>query len=450
MMIRRYEFDRLLLKLKHFSFFLMLLLTYTQPLNCMMRDMAVMMGAQLGASIADTTVSNMYQQVAQGIQKDQTNMSIASNSFLQNIQLAQQAQLKNMVSIFSSAQQQVDTMMTQQTDMTKQMQNYIESIVSLQTPTTEYLSDPVECDQIFANGTMYAPQGPTWKNLFQVGNWQYDETTNSFWQMQQEPFLTQASTSAAINNAYQNSIFTEWQTHQPYEIIADIKLYQVTYPFYVGIICNKARWISGDTYGIQKYRTLGLYGNKDKQISLCYAQQTMPPTSATVTTIPTPNYPLAQIQAGLGAQKQIINQALFQNLQLQPVTIHLKIKPGPTTIEYKVWFNDGTPEPQSYIMLKTATTSKTSKKSNANNVTITANGSTYTYQVVNDSDIYLYHGVGFLSPGAIAQFTLKGPNALVFSPQSVQTFTSDFASYVKQQQAKIATKKIDSTMLKDN
>lgn len=450
-----------------------LLLMQTLHLNGMMRDMAIMMGAQLGASIADQTVSNMYQQVAKGIQADQTNMSIASNSFLQNVQQAQEGQLKNMVNLFSSAGAQVETLMTNQTTNMQQMQNYIESIVSLQTPTPEYLSYGTEWDQTFANATMYTPQGRVWKNIFQVGNWQYDETTNSFWQMQQEPFITPASTStsesttAPINNAYQNSIFTEWTTQQPYEISCDITLYQVTYPFFAGIIFNRTRWISGDSYGLQKYRTLGIYGNENKQISLCYAEQTVPTSPTTATTMPMPNFPLDQIQSGQGAQKTILNQASFQNLQLQPLTMHFKIKPAPTSVEYKVWPNDGTAEPQSYIMIKTNSAQpKTSKKTTKNKVVVptgglnytysvvngaltvtSTGGSTYTYNIVNDSDMYLYHGVGFLSPGAIAQFQLKGPNQLLFNSTQIQTFTQDFATYVKEQQTQLATKQIDSIQL---
>lgn len=431
------------------SFCYVSLLCFGMQLHCnMLRDMSVMMGAQLGASIADTTISNMYKQVATGIQNDQTNMNIASSSFLQNVQQAQQGQLKNMVTLFSSAQQEVSSLMTNQTTMMQQMQSYIESIISLQVPKNEYLENPINCDQLFANATMYTPQGPIWKNLFQLGNWQYDETTNSFWQMQLEPFLTPATTSstAPINNAYQNSIFTEWQTRQSYVISCDITLYQVTYPFYVGIIFNKTRWISGDTYGIQKYRTLGLYGNEKKQISLCYGEQTVPSSTSTATDAPTPSYPLTQIYAGSGTQRVVINQASFQDLQASPLTMHLKIKPNADSVEYKIWPNDGSPEPQSYIMLKTAT--KKTKKSGAKNVTIsTAAGSTYTYQMVNNSDIYLYHGIGFLSPGAIAQFTLKEPAELLFSQSSIEAFTQDFNSYVKDLQAKMATKEIDSTLL---
>ena len=441
-----------------------IILLYCLSLSCtltiytnMMRDMAVMMGAQLGASIADTIVTNEFAEVAAGIQKDQTNMTIASKTFVSDVQLAQQTQLKNMINLFGSAQQQVSTLMNNQTSIMQQMQLYMDSIISLQVPTQNYLVDPIDYDQMFTNATMYTPQGPTWKNIYQIGNWQYDETTNSFWQMQHVPSTTpaaqaSAATTASITaDAYQNSVFTEWISRQPYEIICDITLYQVSYPFYVGVMFNKSRWISGDSFGIQKYRTLGIYGDKNNKLSLSFAEQLTPTPSAktplTATTIE-PIYPLEQIFNNNGAQRFAINPALLQSLQTQPLVIHLKIKPAATTIEYKVWFA-GSKEPQGYYIIKSNAASSTNlKKSGQTSITLTsANGSTYSYDVVNDNNMYLYHGVGFITPGAIAQFQLKGPQQLLFNQKAVQIFTTETTHYIKQQQAAAQTKQIDAPLL---
>lgn len=412
----------------------------------MMRDMAVMMGAQLGASIADTLVTSEFQEVAQGIQKDQTNMTIASKSFVQNVQLAQQTQLKNMVNLFGSAQQQVTTLMSNQTAIMQQMQLYINSIISLQVPTQNYLVDPVDYDQMFTNATMYTPQGPIWKNIYQIGNWQYDETNNSFWQMQHIP-----STTPTTNDAYKNAIFTEWITRQPYEIACDIILYQVSYPFFVGIMFNKSRWISGDSFGIQKYRALGIYGDKNNKLTISFAQQVLPniPTTGllTATTIQ-PTYPLEQIFNNQGAQHFAINPQLFTSLQTQPLVIHVKIKPAPTTVEYKIWFA-GSKEPQGYYLINTKAASTSNlKKSGQTTITLTgANGQAYSYDVVNDNNMYLYHGIGFIAPGAIAQFQLKSPQQLLFSQNAVQTFTTQTTNYIQQQLAAQQTKLLDAALL---
>lgn len=407
----------------------------------MIRDMAVMMGGQLGASIADQIVTTEFQQIAQGIQTDQTNMNIATKTFIQNLQLAQRNQLKNMVNLFGSAQQQVNTLMTNQTTTMQQMQSYLTSMISLQTPAQYYLTQPINYDQQFTNATMYTPVGPAWKNIYQIGNWQFDETTNSFWQMQHVPITTTPQ-----NTAFENSIFTEWITRQSYEIVCNITIYQISYPFYVGIIFNKARWISGDSYGIQKYRTLGIFGLNQNTVNAYFAQQTSSSqkTSSTTQVPSQPVYPLQQIFNNQGKLPIAINTSTIQNIAVQPLIVHIKIKPAPTTVQYKMWFASSK-EPQAYNTITTGSTASKSLKLTATAKTST--GKTYAYNLANNNDIFLYHGIGFLSAGAIAQFSIQSPQSLVFSTNNVQLFTTEINNYITQQQALLKTQQINSGIL---
>lgn len=399
----------------------------------MMKDMAMMVGVQTGASIADQLVSSELQQVAQGIAQDQTNMNIATKSFTQNIQLAQQAQLKNMTNLFSAAQQQVEKLMSQQTTLMQQLENYMDRIMSMQMPVPYYLTDPAQFDTLFANATMYTPQGPVWKNIYQIGNWQYDETSNSFWQMHNTAINTKK------DNAYQNAIFTEWVTRQPYEISGSVTIYQTSYPFFVGIMFNKARWVSGDSYGVQNYRTIGIYGQSNTQIECCFAQQTVPPTPKGSTTTPAPSYPLDQILAGNAAQLPLTipansfsaPQASGTAILPVPLVINFKIQPQPNNVLYKIWLATDK-APTTYQKVLNTPPAKSNKLT-----TFTIAGKisdqNYTYSMANSSNIFLYHGIGFISAGAIAQFSLTGPQELVFTADNIKTFTAQANAYVQQQ-----------------
>jgi hypothetical protein len=332
----------------------------------------------------------------------------------------------------------------------QQMENYLNSIISLQLPAQYYLTQPIAYDQQFTNATMYTPLGPIWKNLYQVGNWQYDETTNSFWQMQHVPINIETSSttnsSAENNPAFQNSIFTEWITRQPYEILCSITIYQISYPFYVGLIFNKSRWISGDSYGIQKYRTIGIFGKNPTSINLTIAQQknnvsAKKPSTSKGQTTPQPLYPLQQIFNGQSQQLTQINANFTNNIQQQPLTIHIKIKPTTTSVAYKAWLASST-EPQSYSKITTSIT--TTKKPVFNSTKTISNSS---YNPTNANDIFLYHGIGFISAGAIAQFNLQAPQSLTFASNNIQLFTTEINNYISKQQALAQTQQIDSDVL---
>jgi hypothetical protein len=418
----------------------------------MLKDMALMMGAQVGASVANQDITKEFSDTSKAVQADQSILNNATNNFFTNISTAQKNQMNNISAIFSGANSQIATIANQQQQQAQDAQSYIQSVTSLQQPSINYLDNPILYDQLFTNGTMYTPKGQIWKNVFQIGDWEFDESDSSFWQYKNIPFISKETNT--IQDAFKNLIFTEWNTHQPYEIICDITLYKVSYPFYVGIVFNKARWVSGDTYGLQKYRTLGIYGDANKKISLCFAEQKIPPqakkstTTATApTTVPLPITPLEQIYQNQGIQNSTINQKAFNNLQNNKVTFHIKIKPGPNTIMYKVW-GANSPEPSKYTTISTSTTPTTNTASstsiNSNNLLTVSDGSgdSITYLAANYNDIYLYHGIGFLSSGAVAQFKLKTPTNILFTEKNLSVFTDEVSNYFKDQQYKFTSQQL--------
>lgn len=375
----------------------------------MMRDMAVMMGGQIGGSIANQTISEQFSDMQTALTTDQTNISSAMNNFSTAVQAANKTQLNQVFNLFSAAQNNISNLLTQQQASMTAMESYLQAALDRQQPQMEYLTTPEIYDQYFTLATMYSPQGAVWKNPFPVGNWEYDETSDSFWQMSNVSFLDSNNTA---NQAPNNSIFTEFFTRSAtYAIECEITVHSVSYPFFAGLIFNQARWISGDESRLQKSRLFGLYGDANQQVQVCFAEAmittpavNIPATATTAATI-TPavwSYPLVnQIATGSGILNTQIDQTLFQNIKSSSITFHIQIKNSPTKIQYKIWPTSAL-EPTSFTTIKS---------SNVN--------------------MYLYHGIGFMAPGAIAEFKLFQPSQLLFSSMSKARFHSEVQDFVQ-------------------
>ena len=372
----------------------------------MIVDMGVMLGGQMGASMANQSISAMYKNMGDHIAQDQKNILTNNTDFQAYVAKAGKAELKNIFKNFKTAQKHMGTLTTEQSAFMNQMETYIMQAISLDPPQSDYISQGPTSDQQFTQGTMYTPVGQIWKNVFPLGNWEYDENTDSFWQMYNAPLMTTTTdpntgaVTTSADTAPNNSIFTEWITRQSsYEILCEVTLYQVSYPFFVGIIFNKARWISGDNNRLQNYRLLGLYGDDNKTIQVRYAEQYISAAAAASTTPPTTLYPLQQIlKTSPSTAPQIaINQKVFPTLSLQPVTFKIKVITSPGTIAYKVWqVTKTSQEPANFVTVKS-----------------------------KDNTLYLYHDIGFMAPGAMAQFKIIKPTEILFSPSAQQTFKAE-------------------------
>ena len=74
---------------------------------------------------------------------------------------------------------------------------------------------------------------------------------------------TKQTPNEQITDPSQSSIFTEYISNAPsYDIEVECTLYNCKYPFFVGIMFNRARWIAADPERIWQYRLVGLYGKQ--------------------------------------------------------------------------------------------------------------------------------------------------------------------------------------------
>ncbi len=364
----------------------------------MIRDMGLMMGAQMGGSIANQLLTEQFDQLFTNLTESQKNISSTINVFQVDMKNAQTLSLKNTIYLLQKAQGNVLNSLSEQQSGLVEMDRYIQAAVRQQVPAVQYLQQPVEYDQIFSLGSMYTPQGLVWKNLFPIGNWEYDEILDSFWQMSHMPLMTVNQQGAlTADQAINNMIFTEWISRSSsYEIECEITLYQVTYPFFVGVVFNKARWISGDMQRFQKYRVVGLYGSVQNKVQSCFAEFFSSKQLAKNSTS-TLNFPLSQILQGKG----VLSDFNVEIIQEMPVVFGLKIRTSANQIQIKFWPKT-VKEPTQFIKVNSV-----------------------------NPDLFLYHGIGFMAPGCIAQFKLIKPEEVLFSEVAQNQFKNEVQSFVK-------------------
>lgn len=390
------------MKKLHIKIYIILLISNYSPSLYSMMDMAIMMGAQEGASIANQSVNATFHSMMQSVSASKNALQNSISEFSNNMKALQKKEMQSIEQIFTQAATHINNQQGNQQKYFQDMEQYMYETISQQKPQQYYLlNKAAHLDELFSLGTMYTPRGAIWKNVFQVGNWEYDHITQSFWQMQNVAMRSQQTTSF-LDKQYEqvsNSIFTEFMTKEPsYEIACQITIYQVQFPFFAGVTFNKTRWISGSLDSITKCRMFGIYASDITDIGTYFAEQYTATTKTATNEVATETlYPLEQIiQKQITAQRTL-SQKAFEDIQHQPISISIRIVTSPTTVKMKAW-PTGDSEPKEW----------------------------FTAQSKN-KDLYLYHDIGFISAGAIADFKILKPEALVFSEQAEQNFAQDVA-----------------------
>lgn len=364
-------------------------------LYSMNTEMAIMMGSQQGAMIAMQENNKEFQELSQSISTNQQTLNNTTNLFVSDVQAAHKKQIQKAKNIFNQAQKHIASTQSEQNEYSKEMQTYIFQAVSIQKPPQYYmLGEAIKLDELFSLGTMYTPKGTIWKNPFGIGNWEYDHTNDSFWQLHNDSLINSKNNSS--ENAMQNSIFTEYFTvKDSYHIQCELTLHQVRYPFCAGIMFNKARWVSGNQDSITKCRLIGIYGTNASNVEACFTEQYTQQTKTNDQTKTTTLYPLQQIIKGKSLSKKTIDKKYINNLTTNPTTFVIKIITSPQEIQFKVWPKK-TKEPADYITVKS-----------------------------NNPGLYQYHDIGFISPGAITQCKLVQPYNLLFSQNAIKVYAQD-------------------------
>ncbi len=262
----------------------------------------------------------------------------------------------------------------------------------------------MESDQRFALSAMLtpdtinntAPLSTAWRNLFRSGMWIFRSDSNGFYQTQQVP-LTGTPKDQATQALY-NTIARDYipTSNAPYTITVECTLLSASYPFFVGIIFNNARWISGVPDRFHQHRFAGLYGQKAGAIYSVLEESIITPPQASQAGDPSTQWPVYQI---------LKNPTNYTN---NPVTV----AQFPQTFRFTITTQPNT----AGCVITTPQSSQT-----------TTPLATLTKANVSSS-VFLFHGIGFMAAGCRAQFTIINPKELTYSSDQIAQFKKFIAS----------------------
>jgi hypothetical protein len=349
-------------------------------------------------------------------QKKQTDIRNDFDNFQKNLQKDQKDITQNLIAAFGEKQNELNKQYNELDKNLREELVYLNQSINLDQPIQHFLTpDFLIFDKYFATSSMYTPRpARPWYNPFNsflAADWEFDSGSNSFWQnalvaMPEKLYWKQPQEEKQLftQDPSLHSIFTEYVTKKSsYEIEIECTLINCTYPFFVGIIFNRGRWISGDPERLWWYRLCGLYGTeqiagdpKSRTISLRFAQQILSFSSDKKEEKETIISPLEQIIDGK-------NQQLNYSLSPQD-TAFLAHNP------LKLVFTISTQPNAVSCVLK--------KKEENGSLTLLYNGSVSRL----DPYIYRYHGIGFMAIGCQAEFKIKKPEDLVYTDQELKDF----------------------------
>lgn len=230
----------------------------------------------------------------------------------------------------------------------------------------------------------------SWHNVWRVGNWEYIANNKAFYQLTLVPLKmpTSKNNPSIADQALNNMVFTEYYPKSSgivpaYTISVDINITQVTYPFFIGVVFNNARWISGIQNRSRQQRYAGFYGAPDKTIYLIVEESLISSQD--------------QIKAGAPSMQSpfyVITNNSISSLATQLVSANTV--EAPFSGQYNLSIN--TQPTEASITLTNKTTSTP--------VVTTLNATNL------NGNFYNFHGVGLVSAGACASFIIQQPTSI--------------------------------------
>lgn len=333
-------------------------------------------------------------QIGQSYKETQVKMQQKTVSLLKNLNQSFTAQVGALQKSLGYAQ-----------SLFGQEVTYIQRLINLSVPPQRFVSTPVQTELFFKASPMTVPGSSfTWYNVFSSsGDWGFDESEGVFVQRGLGMGLQPASSASIKQNlaqpwsssggtdtdtADQNQIFTEYFTSaSAYQVQAEVTLIQCTYPFFAGIVFNRARWLSGSSDRMKGYRLVGLYGamvGGKPTVSLYLGQTQM----STLGILYTTTTPLHQIVSGTLPALYTLESADVNALGKDPLTFRCTVLTQESVVSVTL-----------------------EKKENTGWKNLFAT-SVNALDPTESKFLFWYHGIGFMAPGCQAAFKILQPKEL--------------------------------------
>ena len=386
----------------------------------MLANIAIQAIIMAGGSLAIQWEDDTDKQAFDEATKQQNAITDDWKLFQKQIANDQTATMGSITNAFGKSQKQVTDLYAKTNQQLQEEVIYLNRSINLDAPIIKSLVSPIQYDLYFENGVMLTPpSGLQWYNIYQVaqGDWEFDFNRNSFWQNGLALFpkpiwqkRTDKTASIFTDDPAANSIFTEYATgSSTYDIEVECTLVNATYPFFVGIICNRGHWISGDPERIWQYRLFGLYGveitkgdPKSRKVDLCFAQQII-------------NKKQGQTKERIiSPLEQIATQGSTHLYQLDKQDVDFLVN-NPITYIFKI------------------TTSPTIAACFFAKINADATQTPLFSKTISQLDNYLFifGGIGFMASGCQAEFKIKQPTDLVYSQDQLTEISQQVAALMK-------------------
>ncbi len=336
-------------------------------------------------------------------QKKQGEIETRFEVFVNQLQAIKKNLIQQIFNGFKTGLQKIYDERKKASDAAVQEQIYLFKSINLSDPAIHMLSwPPIPYDQMFEASIMNTPKRQQWYNIYQQGDWEFDPKTKSFFQNGLVPFgmpfwqqdfrkLQKPGEKEEVypTDPSRNSIFTEYISNEKsYEVSIECTLLNCSYPFFVGIFFNRGRWISGDPERLWQYRLVGFYGTQTNDKD---------PATRSI---------------NLGFAQQIITFEKEKENIISPLEQITRAKPTDDHILYTLSKND------TDLLAKDSITFIFDITTSPETVTVTVSkkGKEQLIQKTFsnlDSTIALFGGIGFMAPGAQAEFKIIKPEKLV-------------------------------------
>lgn len=383
--------------------------------------MAIQAAVLAGGSLAMQWEDQEDQKAFEAATAQQNQITTDWQNFQTQLQNDQKNIMTSITTAFGDSQKKIAAEYEKNNQQLQEEILYLNRSINLNTPIYQALVAPITYDRYFANGLMLTPNnGYQWFNIYQFpqSDWQFNSKRNSFCQNGLTTYpipplwqkTSNAQASIFTDDPAASSIFTEYATGKAqYPIEIECTIINTNYPFFVGIMFNRGRWISGDPERIWQYRLVGLYGTeqskgdpKSRKIDLCFAQQIIIPKKNTV-----PEKiisPLEQISKTGTTHLMSLSSQDVDSLARNPITYIFKISNSAKTLLCTL-----------------------QKRTSDGKITDLFS------QNISSLDDYLFKfgGIGFIATGAQAEFKINQPQELIYTQDQLVQFEQQLAALMK-------------------
>lgn len=367
-----------------------------------------------GLGFATSRIEEQDQKALAEYTQKQQDLTRMFDEFQKTISQNQSKAITALAKAFTEQKEKISSQFNSATLGLQEQIAHVQRAVASAQPVQKLVVSPIEWDRFFETSRMYSPGSIVWRNPFNLwtaDDWQFDAQNTCFYQnsltSMPKDFFWRIDTKQQnlfVQDPSLHQIFTEYVTDKAsYEIEIECTLINVTYPFFVGIACNRGRWISGDLERLWWCRLIGLYGTSSKKsatspeersIALRCAQMRVNFDNQTKSrSLITPMQQIIDNNALLN-QPVDSDSLLTEYLVHDPITFTFKIENSPSRMMVDVRAMAGERAQEIY-------------KGPVANL---------------DEYIYRFHGIGFIAVGCQAKFVIKKPQELVFSPHAVAGF----------------------------